>query len=53
MFVKYEALKFAREGGIDPIQLGDIEYGSFPTFDYYREGTKAEYSSEHEDSMED
>ncbi|CAM6046718.1 unnamed protein product [Sphagnum compactum] len=53
MFVKYEALGFAREGGIDPIQPGDVEYGSFPTLDYYREGTRVEHSLEHEDSMEE
>jgi hypothetical protein len=53
MFVKYEALRFACEGGINPIQLGDVEYGSFPAIDYYRKGTKVEYSLEHEDSMEE
>jgi len=39
MLVKYEALGFVREGGIDPTQPNDVEYGSFPTLEYYREGT--------------
>jgi hypothetical protein len=53
MFIKYEALRFDGEGGIDPIQLGDVQYGSFPTLHYYKKGTRVEYSSEHEDSMEE
>lgn len=53
MFVKYEALRFGGEGGIDPIQPGDVEYGSFPTLDYYREGTRIKYSSKHEDSTKE
>jgi hypothetical protein len=39
MLVKYEALKFVHEGGIDPTQPSDVEYGSFPTLEYYKERT--------------
>ncbi len=33
MFIKYGAPRFVHEGGIDPTQLGDVEYGSLPTLD--------------------
>jgi hypothetical protein len=53
MFIKYGAPMFVHEGGIDPTQLGDVEYGSLPTLDYYKEGMGLEYSSKHKDSMEE
>jgi len=39
MIFKYEALEFVHEGGIDPTQPSDVEYGSFPALEYYKEGT--------------
>jgi hypothetical protein len=53
MFVEYEAPWFVCEGGIDPTQLDDVEYGFLLTLDYYKEGTRIKYSSKHEDSMEE
>jgi hypothetical protein len=53
MLVKYGTPRFVHEGGIDPTQLGDVEYGSLPALDYYKEGMGVEFSSEHEDYMEE
>ncbi len=39
MLIKYEALRFFHEGGIGPTHPNDVEYGSFPTLEYYKEGT--------------
>jgi hypothetical protein len=36
MLVKYGTPRFVHEGGINPTQLGDAEYGSLPTLDYYK-----------------
>ncbi len=52
MLVEYEALGFVHEGGIDLTKPNDVEYGSHSALRFYKEETKVECSSEHEDSME-
>jgi hypothetical protein len=52
MLVKYGALGFIQEGGVDLTQTSDAKDNSIFAFDSYRDGTRVEYSLEHEESME-
>jgi hypothetical protein len=52
MLVKYGALRFIHEGGIDPTRTCDVKDDFILALDYYWEGIGVEYSSKHEDSME-
>jgi len=52
VLVKYGGLGFSHEGGINITRIGDVKDDFILALDYYQEGTRVEYSSKHEDSME-
>ncbi len=52
MLIKYAALGFIQEGGVDPTQTSDAKDKSILVINFYQDKMKVEYSSKHEDSME-